>query len=71
MNETDEFDECTVRLKDLPPSVRGFVFHTDDGDPVVILNSRLTREANRRSWLHELRHVRRGDLDDPTYHEYQ
>lgn len=66
----DAFDECTVRLQDLPPSVRGFVFHTDDGDPVMVLNSRLTREANRGSYDHELLHIQRGDMDDPTYHEY-
>lgn len=67
----DEFGECTVRLQDLPPSVRGFVCHTDDGDPVVILNSRLTREANRGSYDHELRHIERGEMYDPNYREYE
>lgn len=67
----DEFDEYTVRLKDMPPSFRGLVYHTDDGEPVLILNSRLTRETNGKSYLHELRHIERGDLDDRTYREYK
>ncbi len=66
----DAYGECTVILKDLPPSVRGFVFHDDDGRPVIILNSRLTREANGQSYLHELRHIERGDLDNLDFHEY-
>lgn len=67
---TDRYGEYTVLLKDLPPSVRGFVFHTDDGDPVMILNSRLTREANRGSYDHELLHIQRGDMDNPNFIEY-
>lgn len=63
-------DEPRVILQDLPTSVRGFVFLGDDGDPVVVVNSRLTREQNRRTYEHERRHIRRGDQDNPDYHEY-
>lgn len=66
----DAFNEYTVRLVDLPPSVRGFVFHDDDGSIVIILNSRLTREANGRSYFHELRHIQRGDLENLLFNEY-
>ena len=63
-------DEKEVILQDLPTSVRGFVFLGDDGEPVIVVNSRLTREANRRTYLHEKKHIERNELSDTTYHEY-
>lgn len=44
-------------LFDLPPDVKGFVKETDDGSQIVILNSRLTREANITTYAHEVSHV--------------
>ena len=66
----DPYGECTVRLRDLPTSVGGLCYHDDDGRPFVILNARLTREKNLDSYRHELRHIERGDMDDPDYLEY-
>jgi len=60
-----------VILMDLPTSVRGFVFLDENGDPAIVLNARLTREQNRRTWQHERQHIERGDLNEPTYHEYE
>lgn len=57
-------------LQDLPTSIRGFVFLGDDGEPIIVANSRLTREANRKTWKHERRHIERGDMHEPTYDEY-
>ena len=57
-------DENTVILQDLPTSVRGFVFLGDDGDPVIVVNSRLTREQNRRTFRHEKEHIRKDELND-------
>ena len=62
-------DENTVILQDLPTSVRGFVFLGDDGDPVIVVNSRLTREQNRRTFRHERGHIERNELTDPNYKE--
>lgn len=62
-------EEHTI-LMDLPTSVRGLVFHDDDGDPVIVLNARLTREQNLRTYDHERRHIARGELSDPDYIEY-
>lgn len=59
-----------VILQDLPTSVRGFVFQDTDGEPVIVVNSRLTREQNRKTWDHEQEHIARGDLNEPTYNEY-
>ena len=51
-----------VRIVDLPPRVRGFVTRKD-GEPVIVLNARLTREQNLKTYLHELRHIRDGDFE--------
>ena len=58
-------------LQDLPTSVRGFVFQGEDGEPVIVVNSRLTREQNIRTFDHEQSHIRRNELNEPTYIEYR
>lgn len=63
-------DENRVILQDLPTSVRGFVFQDPDGNPVIVVNSRLTREQNRRTYKHEQSHIDRNELNEPTYNEY-
>lgn len=63
-------EEDRVILQELPISVRGFVFRGDDGDPVIVLNSRLTREQNRMTYQHERRHIAAGDMDRTDYNEY-
>jgi len=57
-------------LTDLPTSVRGFVYQDDSGEPVIVLNARLPREQNRRTYDHEQKHITRGDMYEPTYDEY-
>ena len=63
-------NERHVKLMDLPTSVRGYCYHDDDGEEYIILNARLTREANQKSFRHELEHIERGDMYDMDYHEY-
>ena len=62
-------EEHTILLN-LPTSVRGMVYHDDNGDPVIVLNARLTREANRRTYKHEHDHIKRGEMYDESYNEY-
>lgn len=57
-------------LADLPTSIRGLVFQGEDGEPVIVVNSRLTREANRRTFRHEKKHIQRNEQYNETYHEY-
>ena len=64
------YDE-PARLVNLPTTVRGFVFHDDAGDPHIVLNARLTREQNERTYRHEQNHIELNELDDPTYIEYK
>ena len=60
-----------ITLAKLPTSVRGYVFLEEDGVPRIVLNSNLTREQNRRTLDHEVRHIENDELTDPTYHEYE
>lgn len=64
-------EERPAQLMDLPTTVRGFCYHDSEGEEFVILNSRLTREINQRTWLHERRHIRRGDMYNKKYREYE
>jgi len=64
-------DDNEVILQDLPTSVHGFVFLGDDGEPMIVVNSRLTREQNRRTFRHEKKHIRMNELSDPTFIEYK
>lgn len=43
-------------LYDLPHDVRGFVREDVDGTPIIILNARLTHEANLATYRHEQEH---------------
>jgi len=38
---------------------------------VIVVNSRLTREQNRKTYNHERGHIRRNELNEPTYNEYE
>ena len=59
-----------VTLANLPTSVRGFVYLEEDGVPRIVLNANLTWEQNRRTWLHETRHIENDELTDTDYNEY-
>jgi hypothetical protein len=66
----DPYDEHRTRLANLPVGVRGLCFHDDEGNEFIFLNARLTREANRASYGHEIRHIENGDGYNPNYREY-
>lgn len=44
-------------LYNLPHDVRGFVREDADGEATFILNARLTRESNLKTYLHEQEHT--------------
>lgn len=51
-----------VVLTDLPPKVRGMV--VKEGDYyTILLNSRLSREQNMKTYLHEKRHIENDDFE--------
>lgn len=66
----EDLSEVRTILKDLPVSIKGFVFHDDDGQPVVVLNARLSAEKRLKAYRHELKHIENGEMYDTTYNEY-
>lgn len=55
-------EDINYILAPLPTTIRGFVHENDDGSYTVVLNDRLTREANVISAYHELEHVLHEDF---------
>lgn len=55
-------NNCRVVLQDLPTTVRGFCIESPDGFYTIVLNARLNREQNVKSYEHELEHIRRDDF---------
>ena len=62
--------EVPVVLKDLPIRIKGFVCLGSDYSPVIIINSRLSAEQQRKTYQHEVNHILNGDMDNPDYQEY-
>lgn len=54
--------DCTVRIIDLPVTVRGLVAEDESGWPSIYLNARLSREMQREALRHELKHIADDDL---------
>lgn len=48
-------------LMDLPPKIKGFVSKVDD-EVIIVLNSRLSHEANQETYKHELEHIANNDF---------
>ena len=63
-------DQVPVILKDLPPHIHGFVCLGSDFQPCIIINSRLSVEQQRDTWIHEMDHIINGEMDDDNYSEY-
>ena len=63
-------DDIHVVLMDLPPRVHGFVCLGSDYNPCIVINSRLTIEQQKKTFWHEMEHIRTGQIDDDNYVEY-
>lgn len=46
----------------LPLRIKGFIKADADGYETIVLNSNLTNETNRETFIHELTHSRHSDL---------
>lgn len=55
--------EYLTIFKDLPTQIKALTIKNRDGGYTIILNSRLNYEQNRKSYLHELKHICNGDCD--------
>ena len=63
--------DIPIILTDLPVKIHGFVCLGSDYEPIIVINARLSRAQQLRTYRHEIRHIKRGDLYDVNYHEYQ
>ena len=64
-------DPVPTFLKDLPGTIRGFTMLGSDYEPIIILNSRLSVEQQRKTYRHEMKHIVSGEIDDDGYSEYE
>ena len=63
--------DVPIILKDLPVDVHGFVCLGSDYEPVIVINSRLSREKQLKAYEHEKDHIDHGDMYNEDYHEYE
>ena len=63
-------NDVPIVLKDLPPDVRGFICLGSDYEPIIVINSRMSREQQLETYRHEQKHLTRGDMYNEDYHEY-
>ena len=63
-------DNVPIVLKDLPVHVRGFVCLGSDFEPIIVINARMSREQQLRTYRHEIKHLQRGEMYNVNYHEY-
>lgn len=65
-----ENDDIRILLKDLPTSVKGFVYLDSTYQYVIVLNSRMPKEIQQKTYCHELDHIRKGEPFDLDFREY-
>jgi len=51
-----------VTLRPLPGGIRGFVTKREDV-PIIVINETLSYEEKVKTFVHEITHIERGDLD--------
>lgn len=52
-----------VKYLELPCRVKALSTKNEDDSYTIILNSKLNIEQNKRSFLHELRHIKKNDFN--------
>lgn len=70
MKDLYDVEQIPVVLLNLPTHIRGFCCLGSDFEPCIILNARLPQEQRARTYLHELEHIRKGEIYDPGFTEY-
>ena len=62
--------DVQIVLKDLPVNIHGFVCLGSDYEPIIVINSRLSREKQLLAYEHEIQHLLNGEMYDENYNEY-
>lgn len=55
--------DVNICVCQLPCGVKGFCKKNDDDSYTIVLNAALDREAQRKTFLHELRHLLHNDFE--------
>ena len=55
-------ENIRVILADMPTTIKGYTIYKDDYYTIV-LNSNLSHQQNRNTYLHELGHIETKDFD--------
>ena len=63
--------DVPVILIDLPVRIHGFVCLGSDYEPIIVINARLSRVQQMRTYRHEINHIQRGEMFNVNYHEYE
>ena len=69
IDEELAYYHATVVLENLPGNAKAFIRKRLDGYTIVV-NVALGPDEQREAILHELEHIRRGDLFNTDYVEY-
>lgn len=52
-----------VYFMNLPCRIKGYVSKNEDDTHTIILNSNLSIEQNKQTYVHELNHIENNDFD--------
>ena len=63
-------EEIPIVLKDMPADIHGFICLGSDYEPIIVINSRMSKEQQLKTYRHELQHLQRGEMFNENYHEY-
>lgn len=55
-------DEYRVYMMPFPGDIMGMVRIDNEGYPSIYINDRLSPQAKKRAFLHELKHIQRDDF---------
>ena len=56
-------DNCMIVYDNLPYSIKGFtIHHAVDDYYTIVLNCRLSLESQKKTFLHEMKHIAKGDF---------
>ena len=53
-----------VYFVELPCRIKGYVCKNEDDTHTIILNSRLSIEQNKQTYVHELNHIENNDFEN-------
>ena len=59
-----------VVLKKLTGKIRGFCCLGSDYEPIIVINDDLSPEQKQKTYEHEMKHIRNGEIYDADFNEY-